>query len=90
MVRMDYEWDPKKSRSNFQKHGIYFADAVTVFGDDRALTIEDPSPDEERFMTLGMDTLGRVLVVVYTWRKDRIRIISARKATPSEEAQYTR
>ncbi|MBI5343297.1 MAG: BrnT family toxin [Deltaproteobacteria bacterium] len=87
---MQYEWDPKKAVSNFKKHDVGFADAVTVFADDRALTMDDSQLDEERHITLGMDALGRVLVVVYTWRGDRIRIISARHATHSERKQYER
>ena len=90
MVHMNYEWDPEKAVSNFKKHEVSFADAVTVLADDRALTMDDSQPDEERHITLGMDALGRVLVVVYTWRGNRIRIISARHATPSERKQYER
>jgi len=85
---MDYEWDIRKARSNLQKHGVDFADATTVFSDDYALTIPDDDPDEERFVTIGMDALGRVLVVVYTWRGKRIRLISARKAESYERKQY--
>ncbi len=90
MVHMHYEWDPKKAVSNLKKHNVRFADAVTVFADDRALTMEDQQPDEERHITLGMDALGRLLVVVYTWRGERIRMISARQATPVERKQYER
>lgn len=90
IVRMDYEWDPNKAATNKRKHGIGFAEAVMVFQDERALTIEDPHPDEERFMRLGMDAKGRVLVVVYTWREERVRIIPARQATPGEREQYER
>lgn len=85
---MDYEWDSAKARTNLQKHGIDFADAVAVLEDEAALTLEDVEADEERSITLGMDALGRILVVVYTWRGDNIRLISARKATPSERKQY--
>jgi uncharacterized protein len=85
---MRFEWDPTKADANLAKHGVRFADAVAVFGDERALTIGDPHPNEERFITLGMDGLARVLVVVYTWRGDVIRLISARKATRAERAQY--
>ena len=85
---MNYQWDPDKARSNLRKHGIEFADAVAVFADERALTIEDDHPDEVRLVTLGLDAFGRVLIVVYTYRGDTIRIISARKATPSERKQY--
>jgi uncharacterized DUF497 family protein len=60
-----------------------------VLYDERAITIPDEGPDEEdRFVTLGMDALGRVLVVVYTWREDRPRLISARKANSHERRQY--
>ena len=85
---MGYEWDPKKAKQNLRKHGIAFSDAVSVFFDDVAITIEDINPEEERFATLGMDALGRVLVLVYTWREDNIRMISARKATEKERKQY--
>ena len=85
---MDYEWDPDKALSNVHKHHVDFADAVLVFSDPLALTILDDYPSEERFVTLGMDGLGRILVVVYTWRGERIRIISARRATRQERKQY--
>ena len=85
---MDYEWDPVKAKSNFRKHGVDFADAATVFSDDYALTIPDDDPDEERFVTIGVDALERILIVVYTWRSRRIRIISARKADSYERKQY--
>jgi len=85
---MDYQWDRGKVTSNRRKHGVRFADAVTVFNDDRALTVEDDFPDEERFATLGMDASGRLMMVVYTYREDTIRIISARKATAFEYQQY--
>ena len=85
---MDYQWDVNKSEANLKKHRVDFADAVTVFSDDFALTIPDDYPDEERFVTIGMDALGRILVVIYTWRGDSIRIISARKATNRERKQY--
>lgn len=85
---MKYEWDSKKAASNLRKHGIDFADAVTVLDDQNALTIPDPNPEEDRFVTMGLDALWRVLIVVYTWRGEDIRIISARKATPGERSQY--
>jgi uncharacterized DUF497 family protein len=86
---MDFEWDIQKAHLNARKHGIQFADAVHVLEDDRALTItEHASNGEERCITLGIDALGRVLVVVYTWRKSRVRIISARTATPGERDRY--
>jgi hypothetical protein len=78
----------QNARSNLQKHGVAFADAVTVFADERALTIQDDYPDEDRYVTIGMDAFGRVLVVLFTWREEVIRIISARKATRRESKQY--
>ena len=85
----EYEWDDRKARSNLRDHGVDFADAVSVLEDPRALTIiDDREADEERFVTMGLDLLGRVLVVVHTWRCERVRVISARKATPSERRVY--
>jgi uncharacterized DUF497 family protein len=86
---VSYEWDPAKARDNLRKHGIDFADAALVLEDEHALTVPDEaSTSEERFITLGMDPLGRVLVVVYTWRAANVRLISARKATRREQRQY--
>ena len=85
---MSYEWDPNKEKSNFRKHGIKFADAVGVFEDENAVTIEDDDARESRFITIGMDFLNRILVVVYTFRNIVIRIISARKATARERKIY--
>lgn len=83
------EWDPAKARANARKHGVQFADAVAVLEDDRALTMRDTSVhEEERWVTLGLDGLGRVLVVVYAWRGESIRVISARKATARERRRY--
>jgi uncharacterized DUF497 family protein len=86
----DYEWDPHKAKLNLQKHRISFTDAVTVFGDEYAITIEDDHPEENRYVVLGKDAKGRLLVVVFTFRGKRIRIISARKATSLESAAYQR
>ena len=83
-----FEWDSNKDRLNQRKHGVAFADTFAVFEDTSALTRDDEEHREERFVTMGMDCLGRILVVVYTWRSDDIRIISARKATRSEVRQY--
>jgi uncharacterized DUF497 family protein len=86
---VSYEWDPAKARANFAKHGVRFADAVTVLEDDLALTMRDPSSgDEERWITLGRNGLGRIIVVVYTWRRDNVRLISARLATAREKRKY--
>ena len=85
---VDYEWDPEKARVNQRKHRVRFADAVEVFADPLALTLPSDDAAEERLVPLGTDALGRILVVVYTWRADRIRVISARKATARERMQY--
>ncbi|NGP52497.1 BrnT family toxin [Thioalkalivibrio sp. XN8] len=86
---MDYEWDPAKGRRNAAKHGVDFADAVIALSDDSAVTIPDPdAEDEDRFVSLGMDPIGRVLVTVFTHRGERIRIISSRKASRGERRQY--
>jgi uncharacterized protein len=88
---MRYEWDPVKAESNAEKHGIRFADAVAVFADDEALTMDDPHSSEERYVTIGIDAFARVLVVIYTWRgRETIRLISARRATRREEQLYAR
>jgi len=85
---MSYEWDPDKARSNLKKHGVRFADAVSVLEDENAITIQDEHEREDRFITIGMDFLSRILVVVYTFRDIMIRIISARKATARERKLY--
>ena len=85
---VDVEWDRRKAAANLRKHGIDFADAATVLHDERALTLRDDDTAEERCVSLGMDALGRLLVVVFTWRGDVARLISARKSTRRERAQY--
>lgn len=85
----DLEWDPEKEQKNFQKHKVSFSEAVTALEDETAMTIEDDHPDERRFVTLGLSESGRLLVVVYTFRGESIRIISARKASISERNTYT-
>lgn len=88
--QMNFEFDPDKARSNLQKHpGVSFAHAEQSLRDEIALTIEDPDAvGEQRFLTLGMDALGRVLVVCHTQRDERTRIISARKASKKEAKKY--
>ena len=85
---MEFEWDERKARVNLRKHRVDFADAATMFQDGLAVTVADDDPEEERYATIGMDALGRVLVVVYTMLGERIRIISARRATRHERAEY--
>jgi len=85
---MEVEWDPAKARANFRKHRVRFADAVTALEDAQALSIRDEFENEERWISIGMDSLARILVVVYTWRGERIRLISARLATRKEALDY--
>ncbi len=86
---MSYQWDPRKAVSNLEKHGVDFADAIGVFEDEWALTIKEQYiAGEQRFVTMGTDFVGCVLVVVYTYRNDDIRLISARTATKKERKTY--
>lgn len=86
---MDVLWDPEKTKTNFRKHRIRFSDADFVFYDPMALVIEEQLVDgEQRFVSVGTDSIGRILVVVYSYRNDSIQIISARKATPRERKVY--
>jgi len=86
---LTFEWDEDKRRSNLRKHAVEFADAVSAFEDHNAITLRDEdSEEEERFVTVATDAFERVLVVVYTWREEKIRLISARKATRRERKQY--
>lgn len=86
---VDVVWDPEKARLNLKKHGVRFSDAETVLFDPNALTREDmDSEGEQRFVTVGMDAGDHILVVVYTYRGEYIRLISARSATKRERMQY--
>jgi uncharacterized protein len=87
---VEFEWDPAKERSNIERHRVDFTEAATVFGDPLELTISDPdhSVGEFRFLSIGHSSFNRLLVVSYTERGDRIRIISARTASPKERRQY--
>lgn len=86
---MEFEFDPAKAKSNLKKHGVSFSHAEQALRDECAVTIEDPEHHtEQRFLTLGMDALGRVLVVSHTQREERTRLISARKASPNEARNY--
>ena len=84
-------WDPRKAIANLRDHGIGFSHAATVLDDPMAVTIEDPRHDEPRFVTVGADLLGRMLVVVYAYAgEDTIRLISARRASRNERKTYER
>ncbi|KHD06198.1 hypothetical protein PN36_15350 [Candidatus Thiomargarita nelsonii] len=86
---MEIEFDPKKASSNLIKHGISFKEASTALLDPLALVQEDPDVEgENRWVLVGMSTQVRLLTVVYTLRDERIRLISARKATKTEAKNY--
>lgn len=87
---MEFEWDAEKGARNLGKHGVSFHEAATVFGDPLAMTYFDPdhSEDEERFLTFGQSSRGRLLLVSHTDRGERVRIISVRQATRRERNQY--
>jgi uncharacterized DUF497 family protein len=87
---LTFEWDLRKARSNFTKHGVGFEEATTIFGDPLALTIPDPDHSlmETRHVTMGRAFTGKLLVVVHTERSDNIRLISARRASRRERRYY--
>ena len=89
-MALRFEWDDRKARANERKHGVSFEEAASCFYDPFGLDFydEDHSEEEDRYILLARSSKGRVLVVIYTERGDRIRIISARKATPREEEFY--
>ena len=90
MVALLFQWNEKKSNSNYRKHGITFEEAKTIFNDPFAITIPDPdhSISEQRYIDLGFSINNRLLVVWYTERNNCIRIIGSRKATNSERKEY--
>ena len=85
-----FEWDGLKATQNESKHGVSFEEARTIFGDIHAITADDPdhSHREVRLLQLGMSSANRLLVVAFTERDGRVRIISARKATRNERQEY--
>ncbi len=89
-MTMIFEWDENKAEKNEQKHGISFEEAESIFYDPRSVTVLDPdhSETELRFIDIGMSNYDRILVVVYTEREQRIRLISARRASKKERKMY--
>ena len=87
---MDFEWDEPKAKANQRKHGITFWEATEVFGDELSSFVVDPdhSPGEERFLLFGKTKKNKYLVVSFTERADVVRVISARRMTPSERRAY--
>ena len=93
MDELRFEWDPNKAKTNVEKHGISFEEATTVFADEQAVLFDGPdhSEDENRSILLGFSAMAKMLIVCHCLREEGnvIRIISARKATKTEEKQYT-
>jgi len=89
-MRLTFEWDLRKARTNLVKHGVGFEEAATIFGDPLSLTIPDPehSLAERRYITMGRAFNRKLLVVVHTDRDDNIRVISARRASRRERKFY--
>jgi uncharacterized DUF497 family protein len=89
-MNLQFEWDDNKSDRNLQKHGVSFEEAQTIFLDPNSQTYDDPihSLEEPRYIDIGMSARGRLLVVVYTERNNKIRIISSRLSTIQEAKRY--
>jgi uncharacterized protein len=89
-MALEFEWDPVKAKLNQKEHGVSFDEATTIFRDTLSITISDPdhSDYEDRFVDIGMSHRMQLLVVSYTEGKDKIRIISARRATRAERKNY--
>lgn len=90
MENSEFEWDEEKAKSNLKKHSVSFDEAATIFNDPRIATISDPdhAESEERYVSIGKSVIMRILSVIHTYRKERIRLISARKATKAEKKNY--
>lgn len=90
MENSEFEWDDEKAQSNLKKHGVSFDEGATIFNDPGIATISDPdhSEDEDRYISIGKSVIRRLLTVIHTYRKERIRLISARKATNAERKNY--
>lgn len=91
-MNTEFEWDPDKAEANQDKHEVSFEEAASVFFDPLSITIKDPkhSVEESRFIIVGHSILQRILVVVHTDRGDKIRLVSARLASPAEKRNYER
>jgi len=89
-AKMEFEWDTVKAQSNVDKYGVSFVEALSVFGDPLEVTILDPdhSEGEARFLSLGLSERSRLLVVSYSQREGRLRLISAREAESRERKTY--
>lgn len=87
---MEFEWNPGKAKINFEKHGVSFQEASTVFNDPLSITFPDPdhSIGENRYVIIGVSRFGQLLVISHTDRGEKVRIISARKTTRQERRFY--
>ena len=87
---MQFEWDENKAKQNLSKHGVYFEEAKTIFDDPLYIDFYDPdhSDNEERYLIVGQSNRGRILILSYTERGNKIRLISAREVTPKERKAY--
>jgi uncharacterized DUF497 family protein len=91
-MSLEFEWDPAKAAENLKKHGVAFAEALTVFADPLARIVDDPdhSIDETREIIIGHSGRQRSLLVSFTERTPKVRIIGARRATRRERQDYER
>ena len=89
-MQLEFEWDERKDDRNFKQHGVHFEEAATAFLDPFSVTLSDTthSLNEERYIDIGLSSTGRLLLVVYTERGSRIRLISSRLCTPREARLY--
>ncbi len=89
-IDLDFDWDEDKAIANLKKHKVSFEEAKTVFADPFSITIDDPkhSVDEHRFIDIGAAANGKILVIFYTERRKKIRLISCRKSTNAERKIY--
>jgi len=90
MKKSEFEWNEEKAESNLKKHGVSFKEGATIFNDPMVATISDPdhSDEEDRYISIGLSVVRRLLSVIHTYRRERIRLISARKATSAERKYY--
>jgi uncharacterized DUF497 family protein len=89
-MNLQFEWDPEKAKINLKKHQVSFEEASTIFDDPMFITFldEEHSIDEERYITIGVSKINRLLLVAHADRLGKVRIISARKATKNEQRFY--
>lgn len=87
---MQFEWNENKAKQNLSKHGVSFEEAKTIFDDPLYVDFYDPdhSENEERYLIVGQSNQRRILILSYTERGNKIRLISAREVTPQERTAY--